>query len=36
MDVEAPPVDMIPSAVSRTGRFEVGEEVTESLHPTSA
>jgi hypothetical protein len=36
VDVEGPPEDMIPSAVSRTGRFEVGEEVGESLHPTSA
>lgn len=35
VDVEGP-AGMILSGVSRTGRFEVGEEVGESLHPTSA
>ena len=36
VEVDGPPADIILSAVSRTGRFEVGEEVGESLHPTSA
>jgi hypothetical protein len=37
VDVEGPADMILLSAVNRTGRFEVGEEVGESsLHPTSA
>jgi hypothetical protein len=36
VDVEGPADMILLSAVGRTGRFEVGEEVGESLHPSSA